>query len=87
MAKVKSRNMESFKRKLRKERKLKAKHFGEFIKQAKEEKFFTRIGLSWHILIGMNIRYKIQKAKGWKNFKRVSKVSGNIKHGENLKLS
>ena len=87
MAKKVSRNMQSYTRKLRQEGKLKALHFAEFIKQAKEEKFFTRIGLAWHILIGMNLQYKIRKAKGWRNFKRVSKVSGNIKHGENLKLS
>ncbi len=85
MAKKLSRNMESYTRKLRQEGKFKAQHFAEFIKQAKEEKFFTRIGLAWHILIGMNLQYKIKKAKGWRNYKRVPKISGNLKHGNNIK--
>ncbi len=81
MTKKLPRNLKKYKRKLRHEGKLKAQHFAEFIKQAKEEKFFTRLRFSWHILIGMNLRYKIQKAKGWRKFKRKPKISGNMKHG------
>lgn len=86
MAKKLPRNMREYTRKLNQMGKLKEQHFAEFIKQAKTEKFFTRLGFAWHILIGMSLQYKIKKAKGWRKFKRVSKVSGNIKHGEGVKI-